>query len=63
MIENNVVYARLENCDIVAIVDNDNIKYTVCYRDGERITSRLFEFAADAIDFASRLKVDLTKDF
>jgi len=63
MMENNVLYARLENCDIVAILDNDNIRFTVCSRDGERITSRLFEFAADAINFASHIKVDLTKDF
>jgi hypothetical protein len=63
MIENNSVYARLENCEIIHIVDGYSLKYAICSRDGERITQRLFEFASDAIDYASRLKVDLTKDF
>ena len=52
---NTKVYAELDNCDIVAIVNGNSIVYVICDKDGKQIDDNMFTFAADAIDYASSL--------
>jgi hypothetical protein len=46
---NTQVYAELDNCDIVAIVNGNSIVYVICDKDGKQIDDNMFTFAADAI--------------